>query len=139
LANYLNDPENQGIGFDLVHSMVTDCAHPQNLGAEHPFTQTARNHLARFLGVTGHPAAASAAFEALPANALPAIGPEHPAVLSARDNHVGLQNGLVNPVAVTQALGDPLADCLRALGPDHTVTQGIDRILGYWYVRARFA
>jgi hypothetical protein len=80
LVNYLNDPENQGIGFDLVHSMVTDCAHPQNLGAEHPFTQTARNHLARFLGVTGHPAAASAAFEALLSDCVLELGPEHPVV-----------------------------------------------------------
>jgi hypothetical protein len=80
LANYLNDPEHPGLGLDLVQSMVTDCSYQQNLGIEHPFTRTARNHLARFLGVTGHPAAASAAFEALLSDCVMQLGPEHPVV-----------------------------------------------------------
>jgi len=75
LAHYLNDPENPSLGLDLLHSMVTDCSYPQNLGIEHPFTQTARNHLARFLGVTGHPAAAPAAFEALLSDCIMYLGP----------------------------------------------------------------
>jgi hypothetical protein len=117
LASYLNDPENQRAGFDLVHSMVTDCANPQNLGPDHPFTQTARNHLARFLGLTGHPAAASAAFEALLTDCILRLGPEHPVVQGS--NLVLFLSGDVTPAAATEAFEALLANALPAIGPEH--------------------
>ena len=117
LANYLNDPENPSLGLELVHSMVTDCSYPQNLGIEHPFTQTARNHLARFLGMTGHPAAASAAFEALLCDCITHLGPEHPVV---RDSNLVLFLGDdVSPAAATEAFEALLANARPAIGPDH--------------------
>jgi hypothetical protein len=82
---------------------------------EHPVVQG--SSLVLFLSSDVTPAAATEAFEALLANARPAIGPGRPARLSARDNQAALQNRLVNPVAVAQALEDPLADFLRVLGP----------------------
>jgi hypothetical protein len=117
LANYLNDPENPSLGLDLVHSMVTDCSYPQNLGIEHPFTQTARNHLARFLGVTGNPAAASAAFEALLSDCVMHLGPEHPVVRGS--NLVLFLGDDVSPAAATEAFEALLANALPAIGPEH--------------------
>jgi hypothetical protein len=117
LANYLNDPENPSLGLDLVHSMVTDCSYPQNLGIEHPFTQTARNHLARFLGVTGHPAAASAAFEALLSDCIMQLGPEHPVVRGS--NVVLFLGDDVSPAAATEAFEALLANALPAIGAEH--------------------
>jgi hypothetical protein len=117
LANYLNDPENPSLGLDLVHSMVTDCSYPQNLGIEHPFTQTARNHLARFLGVTGNPAAASAAFEALLSDCIMHLGPEHPVVRGS--NLVLFLGDDVSPAAATEAFEALLANALPAIGPEH--------------------
>jgi hypothetical protein len=117
LANYLNDPENQPIGFHLVHSVVTDSEHPQNLGVEHPFIQTARNHLARFLGVTGHPAAASAAFEALLSDCILQLGPEHPVVQGS--NLALFLGGDVTPAAATEAFEALLANALLVIGSEH--------------------
>jgi hypothetical protein len=116
LANYLNDPENQPIGFHLVHSVVTDCEDPQNLGIEHPFTQTARNHLARFLGVTGHPAAASAAFEALLSDCVLQLGPEHRVVQGA--NLALFLSSHVTPAAATKAFEALLANALPVIGAE---------------------
>lgn len=117
LANYLNDPEYHDLGLDLVHSMVTDCSYPQNLGIEHPLTQTARNHLARFLGVTGHPAAASAAFEALLSDCVMHLGPEHPVVRGS--NLVLFLGKDVSPAAAAEAFEALLANALPAIGAEH--------------------
>jgi hypothetical protein len=118
LATYLNDPENQRIGSDLVQSMVTSCADSQNLGYKHPFTQTARNHLARFLGVTGNPVAAAAAFEALLSDCILLLGPEHP-VVQGSNLALFLSGDDVTPPAATEAFEALLANALPAIGPEH--------------------
>jgi hypothetical protein len=123
LATYLNDPENQRIGYDLVQSMVTNCADSQNLGAEHPFTQTARNHLARFLAVTGNPVAATAAFEALLSDCILLLGPEHP-VVQGSNLALFLSGDDVTPPAATEAFEALLANALPAIGPEHPAMLG---------------
>jgi hypothetical protein len=116
LTSYLNDPEHPNLGLGLLHSVVNDSEHPQNLGAGHPFNQDARNALARFLGVTGHPEAATAAFEALLCDCVRHLGPEHP-VVQGSGVAFFLSDHDVSPVAAAEAFEALLANAVAVLGP----------------------
>ncbi|MEY9874810.1 hypothetical protein ABH931_004310 [Streptacidiphilus sp. MAP12-33] len=128
LADYLNQPEYPNLGLRLLQSMAADCAYP-GPEAEHPFAPTARGHLARFLAVTGHPAAATAAFEALLSDCIRLLGAEHPVVLGS-DLALFL-GGEVSPAEATEAFEALLANASTVLGPEHpAIVNGRDHLDG---------
>jgi len=120
LIGYLNSPQHRPAAATVLHGLVSDCG--QLLGSGHPFTQRAREHLARFLALTGDPNATGAAFEALGNSCAPHLDADDPAIRDSLRAGVTLfLGGRVSPTAGCDAVETLLADCLEAFGPEHPV------------------
>lgn len=117
LIGYLDRPENLRVAASVVQGMLTDCE--KSLGTDHTYTQTVREHLARFMALTGHSAAGGAAFEALGNLCGKHFGED----ISPRIQE-SISGGLVRYLSEGEAAGagpvDDLLDvCVQVLGAEH--------------------
>ena len=96
------------------------------LGADHPTTLAARNHLAAAYQAVGQPAEAIVVLEGILADRerIPELGPDHPSTLSTRNNLAAAYMADGRTAEAIALLERALADGERIpeLGPDHPST-----------------
>ncbi|MFF2085726.1 tetratricopeptide repeat protein [Nocardia sp. NPDC058176] len=95
---------------------------PEIAPTAHSEVLTTRNNIASWLGETGEPTAALAAFRQLLPDYERILGPDHPATLATRHNIAGWLGETGEPTAALAAFRQLLTDYERILGPDHPNT-----------------
>lgn len=119
--SYLNEPENLRAATGILQGMMSD--YEKYLGADDACTQSAREHLAGFMALTGQPEASSAVFEAM-ANLCGRTCGDDLSPRIQESIRAGVSHFLTrqDTAAGIEAVEDLLDACLHVFGAEHILT-----------------
>jgi hypothetical protein len=107
------------------------------LGAEHPYTLTARGSLARWTGQVGNPAGARDQFAELLPMRERVLGAEHPYALTARRSLARWTGEAGDPAGARDRYAALLPVIERVLGTEHPDSQTTHAELAYWIMQLK--